>query len=107
MPFLTAITWAVILTILVYPLYAWLLQRMRGRGSLAALTVIAVIILLVIAPGIELVRFLSEETILVVQSLRSLLEEGGKQEWLAKPWVQQLVSWWYLVSFRLSGSQFL
>lgn len=102
MPFLTAITWAVILTILVYPLYAWLLQRLRGRGSLAALTVIAVIILLVIAPGIELVRFLSEETILVVQSLRSLLEEGGKQEWLAKPWVQQLVSWWYLVSFRLT-----
>lgn len=102
MPFLTAITWAVILTILVYPLYAWLLQRMRGRASLAALTVIAVIILLVIAPGIELVRFLSEETILVVQSLRSLLEEGGKQEWLAKPWVQQFVSWWYLVSFRLT-----
>jgi predicted PurR-regulated permease PerM len=61
-----------------------------------------VIILLVIAPGIELVRFLSEETILVVQSLRSLLEEGGKQEWLAKPWVQQLVGWWYLVSFRLT-----
>jgi predicted PurR-regulated permease PerM len=102
MPFLTAITWAVILTILVYPLYAWLLQRMRGRASLAALTVIAVITLLVIAPGIELVRFLSEETILLVQSLRSLLEEEGKQEWLAKPWVQQLVSWWYLVSFRLT-----
>ena len=102
MPFLTAITWAVILTILVYPLYAWLLQRMRGRASLAALTVIAVIALLVIAPGIELARFLSEETILVVQSLRSLLEEEGKQEWLAKPWLQQLVSWWYLVSFRLT-----
>ncbi|HME61181.1 MAG TPA: AI-2E family transporter [Candidatus Binatia bacterium] len=102
MPFLTAITWAVILTILVYPLYAWLLQRMRGRASLAALTVIAVIALLVIAPGIELARFLSDETILVVQSLRSLLEEEGKQEWLAKPWLQQLVSWWYLVSFRLT-----
>jgi predicted PurR-regulated permease PerM len=75
---------------------------MRGRASLAALTVIAVIALLVIAPGIELARFLSEETILVVQSLRSLLEEEGKREWLAKPWLQQLVSWWYLVSFRLT-----
>jgi len=102
MPFLTAITWAVILTILVYPLYAWLLQRMRGRASLAALTIIAVITLLVILPGIELARFLSEETILVVQSVRSLLDGEGKQEWLAKPWVQQLVSWWYLVSFRLT-----
>ncbi|HME62056.1 MAG TPA: AI-2E family transporter, partial [Candidatus Binatia bacterium] len=54
------------------------------------------------APGIELARFLSEETILVVQSVRSLLEGEGKQEWLARPWVQQLLSWWYLVSFRLT-----
>ena len=100
-PFLTGITWAVILAILVYPLYAWLLALMRGRETLAAITVIAVITLIVIAPGIELVRFLTEETILLVQSLRSLLDEGGKEEWLAKPWVQQLVSWWNMVSFRL------
>ena len=102
MPFLTAIIWAVILAILVFPLYAWLLQRMRGRASLAAITVMAVITLLVIVPGIELARFLSEETVLVVHSLRSLLEEEGKQEWLAKPWVQQLTGWWELVSFRLT-----
>lgn len=100
-PFLTAITWAVILAILVYPLYAWLLRRFRGQATLAALTVILVITLIVIAPGIELARFLSEEAVLLVQSLRSLLEEDGKQEWLAKPWVQQLVTWWNMVSFRL------
>jgi len=101
-PFLTAITWALILAILVYPFYAWLLRRFRGRASLAAITVIAAITLVVIAPGIELARFLAEETILVAQSLRSLLETDGKQEWLAKPWVQQLVSWWNMVSFRLT-----
>jgi len=56
-PFLTAIAWAVILAILVYPLYLWLLGMMRGRATLAALTVIAMIILIVIAPGIELVGF--------------------------------------------------
>lgn len=100
-PFLTAITWAVILAILVYPLYAWLLRILRGRSTLAAFTVTAIVILIVIAPGIELVRFLTEEAILLVQSVRSLMEEDGKQEWLAKPWVQQLVSWWKLVSFRL------
>ena len=100
-PFLTAITWAVILAILVYPLYAWLLQRMRGRATLAAITVIAVIALIVIAPGIELARFLTEETVLLVQTLASLLDEDGKREWLAKPWVQQLVGWWNMVSFRL------
>ena len=100
-PFLTAITWAVILAILVYPFYLWLLQRFRGRATLAAITVIAAIALIIIAPGIELGKFLTEEAVLLVQSFRSLLEEDGKQEWLARPWVQTLVGWWNLVSFRL------
>ncbi|HEX9788186.1 MAG TPA: AI-2E family transporter, partial [Candidatus Binatia bacterium] len=68
---------------------------------LAAITVIAMITLIVIAPGIELVRFLTEEAILLVQSVRLLMDEDGKQQWLAKPWVQQLMAWWDLVSFRL------
>jgi len=100
-PFLTAITWAVILAILVYPLYAWLLQLLRGRATLAAITVIVVITLIVILPGVELVRFLADETVSLMQSVRSLLDEEGKQEWLAKPWVQQLLGWWSMVSFRL------
>ena len=102
-PFLTAIAWAVILAILVYPLYLWLLGMMRGRATLASLTVIAMIILIVIAPGIELVRFLTEEAILLVQSVRSLMDEDGKQGWLAKPWVQLVVGWWDLVAFYLTG----
>lgn len=102
-PFLTAIAWAVILAILVYPLYLWLLGMMRGRATLAALTVIAMIIVIVIAPGIELVRFLTEEAILLVQSVRSLMDEDGKQGWLAKPWVQLIVGWWDLVAFYLTG----
>jgi predicted PurR-regulated permease PerM len=102
-PFLTAITWAAILAILVYPLYAWLLQRFRGRATLAAITVIAVITLIVIAPGVELARFLTEEAILLVQSVRALLDEDGQQGWLAKPWVQLIVGWWELVSFHLTG----
>ncbi|MGH7795432.1 MAG: AI-2E family transporter [Candidatus Binatia bacterium] len=102
-PFLTAIAWAVILAILVYPLYLWLLKMMRGRATLAALTVIAMITLIVIAPGIELVQFLTEEAILLVQSVRALIDEDGKQGWLAKPWVQLIVGWWDLVSFYLMG----
>jgi predicted PurR-regulated permease PerM len=100
-PFLTAITWAVILAIIFYPLYAWLLQILRGRRTLAAIAVTAAITLIVIAPGIELVRFLTEETILLVQSVASLLNEEGKQEWLSRPWVRQLMGWWELVTFRL------
>jgi predicted PurR-regulated permease PerM len=100
-PFITAITWAVILAILVYPLYAWLLKVLRGRATLAAIVVMVFITLLVIVPGFELAWFLSDEAASLVQSVRTLVSDDGKQEWLAKPWVQQLVGWWNMVSFSL------
>ena len=100
-PFLTAITWAVILAILVYPVYAWLLQLMRGRATLAAITMIAVITVIVLAPGIELTRFLADEAVSLLQSVRTSLDEEGKQQWLAQPWVQELIRWWDRVTFRL------
>jgi hypothetical protein len=62
-PFLTAITWAAILAILFYPVYAALLELMRGRATLAAMTVIVVITIIVIAPGVELARFLADEAV--------------------------------------------
>jgi predicted PurR-regulated permease PerM len=78
-PFLTAITWALILAILVYPLYEWLVKRMRGRTTLAAITVFVVITVAVIAPGIELARFLGDEAVDLVHSVRSILEEVEKR----------------------------
>ena len=100
-PFLTAITWAVILAILCYPLYAWLLRLLGGRATLAGLIVIAVIALLVIVPGVELAWFLSDEAVGLVQSVRSLLSGEGLAEWTAKSWVQQILSWRDSLSFRL------
>jgi predicted PurR-regulated permease PerM len=100
-PFLTAITWATILAILVYPLYAWLLRLMRGRATLAALTVIVLITVLLIVPGIELAWFLADETASLVQLIPGLLSDDSRQEWLAKPWVQQVIGWWNMVAFRL------
>ncbi len=100
-PFITAITWALILAILVYPLYAWLLRLLRGRASLAAVIVIVSITLLVIAPGFEAAWFLSDEAVELVQTVRTLVSEEGLKEWAARPWVQQLQSWWSMMSFRL------
>ncbi len=100
-PFLRAITWALILAILFYPLYAWLLRLLRGRATLAALLVIVIITTLVIVPGIQLAWFLSDETVSLVQTVRALLDEEGKQQWLAQPWVQHVLSWWNMVTFRL------
>ncbi|MGZ8495785.1 MAG: AI-2E family transporter [Candidatus Binatia bacterium] len=100
-PFITAITWAVILAILVYPLYAWLLRLLRGRATLAAVIVILSISLLVIAPGFEAAWYLSDEAVELVQTVRALLSEEGLKEWAQKPWVQQLQGWWSRLSFRL------
>ncbi len=100
-PFLTAITWAAILAILFYPVYAGLLELMRGRATLAAMTVIVVITIIVIAPGVELARFLADEAVSLLQSVRLLLDEDGKQQWLAQPWVRHLIGWWDMATFRL------
>jgi predicted PurR-regulated permease PerM len=100
-PFLTAITWAGILAVLTYPAYAWVLKLLRGRATLAALIVILAITLLITVPGVEIALFLSEEAVELVQSVRALLSDQGIQEWAQKPWVQQLMGWWSMVSFRL------
>jgi len=104
-PFLTAITWAVILAILFYPFYAWLLRFMRGRATMAALLVIVLITVLVIAPGFQLAWFLSDDAVALVHSVRALLTGQGAAEWQSKPWVQQVIGWWDALSFRLMDFQ--
>jgi predicted PurR-regulated permease PerM len=91
----------VIFAILFYPLYAWLLRRLRGRATLAAILVVLFIALLIIVPGFELAWFLADEAVTLVQSLRSLLTEEGLKEWTDKPWVQHLLGWWSMISFSL------
>jgi predicted PurR-regulated permease PerM len=100
-PFLKAITWAVILAILVYPLYLWLLKLLRWQATLAALIVIVVITLLVIIPGIELGWFLTDEAIELVQTVRLLMSDEGFAQWAQRPWVQSVLIWWDVISFRL------
>jgi len=100
-PFLAAITWALIFAILVFPLHIWLIRLLRGRAALAAIIIVALIALLVVVPGVELVWFLSDEAVELVQSVCSLLSDEGAPAWTAKPWVQQILSWWNLFSFRL------
>jgi predicted PurR-regulated permease PerM len=100
-PFLTAITWAAILAVLTYPAYAWVLKLLRGRATPAALILIVAITLILIMPGVELAWFLSQEAVALVKTVRALLSEEGVAEWTQKPWVQEALRWWSLVSFRL------
>ena len=100
-PFLTAITWAAILAVLTYPAYAWVLKLLRGRATPAALILIVAITLIVIIPGVELAWFLSQEAAALVKTVRALLSEEGVAQWTQKPWVQEALRWWSVVSFRL------
>ena len=100
-PFLKAITWAVILAILFYPLYAWLLRLLRWQATPAALIVIVGITLLVIIPGIELAWFLADEAVALVKTVRSLMNDEGAAEWSQMPWVQRVLGWWNMVTFQL------
>jgi predicted PurR-regulated permease PerM len=102
-PFLKAITWAGILAVLVYPAYAWLLKVLRGRATFAALTVIVLLTLIVVIPGLRIVSFLSEEAIGLVKSVGSVLNGEGVAVWRETPWVRQLLHWWQTLGVGLAS----
>jgi predicted PurR-regulated permease PerM len=59
-PFYGGVFWGAVLALLFEPLYLWLLGRMRGRRNVAALTTLAIILVMVVLPvavvSISLVR---------------------------------------------------
>jgi predicted PurR-regulated permease PerM len=102
-PFLKALVWAGILALLFYPGYAWLLEKLRGRASAAALIVIVLITLVVVLPGIRLAGYLTYEAVELVKSLGSLMTQEGVEVWKRESWVQKLLSWWSLLGMELAG----
>jgi predicted PurR-regulated permease PerM len=101
-PFLTAVAWAAILAIVVYPLYGWLLKVLKGRRTLAALIVTVLITLLIVFPAIRASFFLSQETVDLARTLRSAVEGNELEAWAGKPWVKDLVLLWETVSQELA-----
>ena len=102
-PFLKALVWAGILALLFYPGYAWLLEKLKGRASAAALIVIALITLVVVLPGIRLAGYLTYEAVELVKSLASLMTQEGVEVWKRESWVQKLLGWWSLLGMELAG----
>jgi predicted PurR-regulated permease PerM len=97
-PFLISISWAVVFSILMYPLYLLLLARVRQRSAAALLTLL-VIILLIIGP----ISYLS---FLLVKELGTLIQsaESGRIEAVRdifnNPSVTSAIDW----LARISGS---
>ncbi len=86
-PFLAAILFAGAVCISSWPLYLWLLQRLRGRANLAALTMTLTLSLLVILPLAWMAYNVSDDVARLYVRLKGALESGQ----LVHPaWIKEL-----------------
>ncbi|HJU61555.1 MAG TPA: AI-2E family transporter [Candidatus Binatia bacterium] len=105
-PFLKALTWAAILAVLFYPAYDSLLRLFKGKATLAALTIIVAIALIIVLPGIQIVGFLAEEVVELVKSVAALVDGEGVEAWKQHPWIQWLLGWWSMLGVELAKLKF-
>jgi predicted PurR-regulated permease PerM len=105
-PFLKALTWAAILAVLFYPAYDWLLRVFKGKATLAALTIIVLIALVIVLPGIQIVGFLAEEVVELVKSVGALTNTEGVETWKRHPLIQWLLGWWSMLGVELAKFKF-
>ena len=105
-PFLKALIWAAILAVLFYPAYDWLLRVFKGKATLAALTIIVLIALVIVLPGIQIVGFLAEEVVELVKSVGALTNTEGVETWKRHPWIQWLLGWWSMLGVELAKFKF-
>jgi predicted PurR-regulated permease PerM len=105
-PFLKALTWAAILAVLFYPAYDWLLRVFKGKATLAALTIIVLIALVIVLPGIQIVGFLAEEVVQLVKTVGALTDNEGVETWKRHPWIQWLLGWWGMLGVELAKFKF-
>lgn len=75
-PFLTAILFATVVCITSWPLYFWLLRRLKGRRNLAALMMTLSQVLMVILPLALVAYNLADDVTALFNSIRQAVEKG-------------------------------
>lgn len=75
-PFLTAILFAAVVCVSTWPLYLWLLRRMKGRQNLAALAMTLSLILIVILPLALVAYNLADNVTAFYDQIREAIESG-------------------------------
>jgi predicted PurR-regulated permease PerM len=73
--FLLTILLAAIFTGLSYPVYQWLLRRLRGREALAAVATLALLLALVIGPLLAVLGAGANEALRVTETIRPRLQQ--------------------------------
>ena len=105
-PFLKALIWAAILAVLFYPAYAWLVKAFKGKTTLAALTIISLITLVVVLPGIQVIGFLADEVAELVKTVAALVNGESLESWKENPWIRSLLRWWSMLGIGLAQLKF-
>jgi predicted PurR-regulated permease PerM len=96
-PFVSVLIWALVLTVVFSPLYAWILARMRGRRGTAASLTCVLILLLIVLPMLALGYLVTQQSVSLYQNLHdnpdSLAQVNMKLvEFQARPAVQRLLN---------------
>ncbi|MDO8890308.1 MAG: AI-2E family transporter [Sulfurimicrobium sp.] len=101
-PFLTAILFAAVVCVSTWPLYLWLLSRMKGRKNLAALAMTLSLIITVILPLALVAYNLADNITVFYDQIRAAIEEGPLQPpaWLTGlPLVgESIKNYWHLIA---------
>lgn len=101
-PFLTAILFAAVVCVSTWPLYVWLLKRMKGRQNLAALAMTMSLIIIVILPLALVAYNLADNITVFYDQIRATIEDGPLQPpaWLTGlPLVGESINnYWHLIA---------
>src|SRR6186713_301536 len=73
--FLLTIVLAAIFTGVSYPVYQWLLRRLRGRQALAAIATLLLLLVLVIAPLLAVLGAAASEALRVTEGIGPRLQQ--------------------------------
>jgi predicted PurR-regulated permease PerM len=82
-PFLIPLGWASVLAVIAYPTYVRLALRL-GKGGAAALTTLAVTLILIV-PALLLTRAFAREAILIGTNVQDALSQG-RLAWVERAW---------------------
>jgi predicted PurR-regulated permease PerM len=69
-PFATALLWAALAAIMFQPLYRWMLRKLKGRRSPAAIASLLVIFFAVLVPGLWLATMVVQQALVLIAALQ-------------------------------------
>ncbi len=84
-PFLVPIVWGAVLTLTLFPLHTWLTDALRGRPTLSAAILSAVLVVVIVVPTVLFGSVLVAQAAALYSKISLAIEHGGLEtsvEWL-------------------------